>query len=111
VGLGDAANTISDAILVSPERDAVMFTAVSVRRDVVETVKVPIVAPCGMVTLAGTVATFVSLLLKFTVAPLSGAGLTSVIVPVEVCPPVMVDGFNVREAILPGGHLPALPAL
>src|SRR3954468_11836823 len=88
-----------------------MFTAVSVKRDVVVTVKVPAISPCGMAMLAGTVAMFVSPLLRFTVAPPCGAGLLSVTVPVEDCPLVTGDGLKVIEAKTASLHLPALPAL
>ncbi len=61
------------------------------------TVNVPLVAPCGMIKVDGTVATAVSLLERFTVSPPPGAGLKSVTVPVEVCPPVTVEGLSARE--------------
>jgi len=49
----------------------------------VEMLKFADVAPSGTVTLAGTVATEVLLLLRFTTVPPAGAGAPSVTVPVE----------------------------
>jgi hypothetical protein len=57
------------------------------------TVKVPLVEPAGIVTLAGTVAAFVLLLDNVTTAPPDGAGAVSVAVPVAFAlPPVTLVG-------------------
>jgi len=64
-------------------------------------VKVPVVAPAAIVTLAGVVA---ELLLSdnVTTAPPLGAGPFNVTVPVELAPPVTVVGFRVKEVSAPG---------
>src|SRR2546430_1664460 len=62
----------------------------------VVTVNVPLVAPTGTVTLAGTVAAVLSLD-SVTCAPPAGAGPSSVAVPVELLPPVTVVGFTPSE--------------
>ena len=56
-----------------------------------------VVAPAGMVTVAGTVATVVSLLERETMAPPVGAGPLSVALPVEGDPPLTLVGFSVSE--------------
>src|SRR6266436_8168338 len=63
----------------------------------VVTVKAALVAPAGMVTLAGTVAAVVSLLERETMAPAVGAGPLSVALPVEGDPPLTLVGFSVSE--------------
>ena len=60
----------------------------------VVTVKVPVVAPAAMDTVAGTFA-LESLLERATLAPPVGAELLSVTVPVEEEPPVTVVGLSV----------------
>jgi len=63
----------------------------------VVTVNVAVVAPAATVTLAGTVAAAVLLLVRLTTAPPAGAGPFSVIVPAEELPPVTVVGLKVTE--------------
>jgi hypothetical protein len=63
----------------------------------VVTVNVAVVAPEATVTLAGTVATEVLLLLIVTRAPPPGAGPFSVTVPVDELPPTTEFGLNVTE--------------
>ena len=63
----------------------------------VVTVKAALVTPAGMVTLAGTVATVVSLLERETRAPPVGAGPLSLTLPVEGNPPLTLVGFSVSE--------------
>jgi len=63
----------------------------------VVTVNVAVVAPEATVTLAGTVATEVLLLLIVTRAPPPGAGPFSVTVPVDELPPTTGFGLNVTE--------------
>ena len=58
--------------------------------------KVAEVAPCGTVTVAGTVAFPVSLLLSVTETPPAGAAPFNVTVPVELAGAVTVVGFTVR---------------
>lgn len=62
------------------------------------TLNIAVVAPAGTVTLTGTVAADVLLLLRVTTAPPAGAGPAKVTVPVEEMPPITTDGFNVTEA-------------
>jgi hypothetical protein len=61
------------------------------------TVNVAPVAPAGTVSLAGTVATAVSLLERDTVAPPLGAVALSVTAPVAGEPPVTVVGFSDKD--------------
>jgi hypothetical protein len=63
----------------------------------VATVKVALVAPAGMVTLAGTVATDVLLLDRETTAPPLGACALRVTVPVEEVPPDTLAGFSMSD--------------
>jgi hypothetical protein len=60
-----------------------------------EMVKVAVLALAATVTLAGTVAADVSLLLRVTSAPPTGAGPLSVTVPVEDTPPTTDVGVAV----------------
>ena len=72
-----------------PTPEAVMRTAVSVVTEGVEAVvmeKVAVVDPAGTVTLGGTVAKEVMLLVRFTIVPPAGAGLASVTVPIGISP-------------------------
>jgi len=60
-------------------------------------VKVPLVDPCGMFSVAGTVATVRSLLDRETLAPPAGAGPLSVTVPVDVAPPETLVGESTND--------------
>jgi hypothetical protein len=51
----------------------------------------------GTVTVEGTVATFVLLLVKVTVAPSGGAGPLKISVPVACVPPLTEVGLKVSE--------------
>ena len=62
----------------------------------VVTVKVAVVAFAATVTLAGTLAIEVLLLVSVTTAPPDGALPDSVTVPVEELPPVTEVGLSVR---------------
>lgn len=75
-----------------------MVDEVSVPTGIVATAKVAAVAFCGMMMVAGTVASEGLLLLRTTVTPPPGAGPPRVTVAVEVLPPVTVAGTREREA-------------
>src|SRR2546422_147073 len=89
--------TVSDAVCVTPPKDAEIVTEVVVPTGLVLTVKVAAVAPLGTVTLDGTVATPGLLLERDTRAPPLGAGPLSVTEPVDEFPPVTLVGFSVSE--------------
>src|SRR3989454_8510815 len=75
-----------------------MVTELEAVTGLVLTVKVPLVAPAGTITLEGTVAAPVLLLESRTWAPPAGAGPLRVTVPVEDCtPPTTLVGFSVSE--------------
>ena len=61
------------------------------------TVKVALVCPAGMVTLAGTVATPGLLLKRETTAPPLGAGALNMTLPVDGDPPLTLDGLSESE--------------
>jgi hypothetical protein len=74
-----------------------MLTGVTALTATVVTVNVALVAPAATVTLVGTVATEVLLLLSVTTAPPVGAALLNVTVPVDVAPPVTELGFKLTD--------------
>ncbi len=74
-----------------------MATGVEADTGFVETVNVALVLPAGTVTLAGTVAIDVLLLLNDTDTPPAGAAPLSVTVPWDVLPPTTLVGFSVTE--------------
>jgi len=66
-------------------------------------VKLALLAPAGMVTLAGALAALL-LLESATCAPPDGAAALRVTVPVDDCaPPVTLVGFSVSEETVTGG--------
>jgi hypothetical protein len=67
----------------------------------VVTVKVAVLCPAATVTVAGTLAFRVSLLVSVMVKPLAGAGPLRVTVPVEDAGAVTVVGFNVSDVRAP----------
>ena len=81
---------------------AVMVTIVLTATEAVLTLKVPIVAPPGMLTFGGTVAALELSLIKVTVKPAAGAGLFRVTVPNEVVPAVTGLGLSVSDAMMAG---------
>lgn len=64
----------------------------------VDTAKVAVVEPAGIVTLDGTLAIKSMLLDRLTVAPPIGAGSLNVTVPVDRPPPITEVGFKDSEA-------------
>jgi hypothetical protein len=83
--------TVSCPVAAAPFNVPVMCAVVAEVAVVVFTVKVAVVACAAMVTVAGTVATALSLE-SATTAPPVIAGLAKVTVPVEVFPPTTLDG-------------------
>jgi len=75
--------TVSSAESTVLSKVAVRVTALADCTEEVPTVKVAVVAPFGMVTLAGTVATAALLVVKVTTTPLFGAAAFMVSVPVQ----------------------------
>ena len=96
-------STVRVAVRVVPMYVAEILAEVEMRTMDVFTVKVALVAPAGMNTLDGTLATPL-LLERMIVAPPAGAGALSVTLPVEDCtPPMTVLGFSVSEDSVGGG--------
>ena len=60
-------------------------------------VNVALVAPAATVTLAGTWAAVVLLLVRVTTAPPDGAGPVKVTVPVDEVPPITEAGLRLTE--------------
>ena len=87
---------VIDVVRLTPAKLAVMAAdelEVTVK---VVIVKVADVEPFGIVTDLGTPA-FVELDARFTVTPVPPAGADSVTVPIDVLPPVTVEGEAVTE--------------
>ena len=80
-----------------------MVTGVGAVTASVVTVKAALLAPAGMVTLTGTVATAVLLLDSETRAPPVRAGPLSMTLPVEGDPPLTLVGFSVSMVRVGGG--------
>jgi len=96
VGLRDTDKTVggvtaSCPVAVAPLNVAEIFAVVAEDTVVVFTVKVAVVACAATVTVAGAVATALSLDIATTAPPVI-AGLAKVTVPVEVLPPATVAG-------------------
>lgn len=85
-----------------------MVTGAEVPTVLVVTVNVVEVVPAATVTLEGTVAALVLLLVSVTTAPPLGARPLRVIVPVEDEPPVTLAGLSVSEESV-GGFIVSVP--
>jgi len=88
--------TVMSANWYTLSRPAESWTLVGELGKVV-TVKLALVAPPGIVTLAGTLAVSGRLLQRLTATPTDGAGLASLTVPVAELPPPTVVGLTVRD--------------
>src|SRR5262249_56109958 len=88
----DAAVTVSVAFVLVP-RVAVTTEAVVEATPNVVTVKVADMLPADTVTLAGTLAAAVLLLVRLTETPPVGAAAVSLTVPVELLPATTLVGF------------------
>ena len=88
--------TVSTTVFELPPTVAVIVTLVLLETRCVLMVNVADVFPAATVTLEGTVATDVLLLLNATVVADVGAAL-SVTVPVELEPPLTLVGLSVSE--------------
>jgi len=93
----DTGFTVSVAVLVPLLYVPVMVTVVTLATELVLTENVAVVAPAATLTLAGTCAAVVLLLVSPTVAPPVGAAPLSVTVPVDELPPVTLVGFTETE--------------
>jgi hypothetical protein len=93
----------SDAVLETPFRAAVIVALDGFFVFFVLTVNVCDAAPSAKTTLAGTVASDVLELVRFTVAPPAGAAAESVTVPVDVPPPTTVVGLSESVESATGG--------
>jgi hypothetical protein len=97
VGLDDAAgDTVRTAERDAPPEVAVIVTWLVAVTDVVVTGKVVLVEPPATVTLAGTDAAALLLLVRATACPPAGAVVDSVTLPVAGSPPVTLVGLRVR---------------
>jgi len=97
-----AAVTVKVALFVIVPYVAEIATEVLAETGALAIEKVAVVTPEATVTLAGTVATGVLLLLSVTRAPPAGAGPLSVTVPVDELPPRTDVGLNVTELSVTG---------
>src|SRR5947207_828016 len=86
--------SVEDSVV--PANAAVIVTGVGIATGLVKIWNVAAVAPGSTVTLAGTVATALSLP-SATVAPSLGAATSRTRVPVAAFPPIRAAGATVRE--------------
>lgn len=91
--------TVSITLLLEELWVAVIVTLVVVETALVETVNLARLLPCGIDTLAGTVATAVLLLRKETTAPPGRAVEVNVTSPCEELPPWTLGGLTLSMEI------------
>ena len=103
VGGGAGGATVSPAVRVAVPSDAMMVTAVDAVTELAVTVKLALLAPPGMVTLAATLATAELLLERATSAPPAGAAPLRVTVPAEDAGPTTLVGLSARVESVTGG--------
>jgi hypothetical protein len=94
---------VRTALRVAPPNAPLMVAVVEAVTDPVVMVKVALVAPDATVTLAGTVATAVLLLVSVTTAPPDGAALVSLTVPCDAVPPTTLVGLAASDDNDAGG--------
>jgi hypothetical protein len=87
--------TVSVVVLLAPLYDAVSVTVVLPVTAEVATANDALVTPAATVTLVGTVAAPVLLLVSVTTAPPAGAAADRVTVPFDPAPPTTDDGLTV----------------
>jgi hypothetical protein len=95
--LGTGALTVNVAVCAVLLNVAEIADDVLLPTGLVVTVKVAVVAPAATVTLAGTVAAAVLLLVRVTTAPAVDAAPFRVTVPVDDAPPVSEVGLRLTE--------------
>lgn len=89
--------TVSVALLEPLLYVPVIVTLVTLATELVVTVNVAVVDPAATLTLIGTCAAVVLLLVRETLAPPVGAAPLSVTVPVDELPPVTLVGLSVTD--------------
>lgn len=99
---GVAARTVKFADLVVPLNVEEILTVVLAATGTVVMINVAVVAPAGTVTLAGTAATEVLLLVSVTTSPPVGAEPLKVTVPVDDAPPTGLFGLSETEERVAG---------
>ncbi len=105
---GGVGLTVSAKVLLTPASEAVSVTAVEVVTLPPVTVNVVDVDPCGITTLAGTLAPAVGRLERKTVRPSRPAAAVEETVPVAVPPLTIVLGLT-EKVLSTGGGFTVIP--
>src|SRR5437588_4611493 len=95
-------STVSVVVRLTERTVAVIVTGVEDPTAIWVTVNVAVVSPSRTVTLTGTVAADVSLLMSVTTMPPAGAAIGSVTVPVTVLPSPPVTLVGLTETLVIG---------
>src|SRR5262249_30377097 len=112
VGAAGTGFTVKTAERVTPAKVAAIDGATEAVTAVVATVDVALVTFAAPVTLTGTVATAVLLLLRLTTAPPVGAAAVSVTVPCDELPPTTEVGATLTaDRLATGGGGGAAPGV